>query len=69
MKLEGLRHAGQAAAVWLRHVTVGQSLVGLIKTKQADRLGLVLYDTSREELDININQELVALGLASKKEN
>ena len=66
VKLEGLRKAGQEASVWLRHVCRGKSLVGYIKTKQEDRLGLVLYDTSRENIDININGELCDLGLASK---
>ena len=64
VKLEGLVNAGQEATVWLRHVCLGKSLVGYIKTKQADRLELVLYDTSREDIDININQELSDLGLA-----
>ena len=69
MKLEGLAEAGQEAAVWLRHFCLGKSLVGLIKTKQEGMLGLVLYDTSKEDLDININEELIALGFASKIED
>ena len=67
VKLEGLRKIGQEASVWLKHVCLGKSLVGYIKSKQGDRLGLVLYDTSRENIDININEELIALGLASKR--
>ena len=69
VKLEGLTKTGQEATVWLKHVCLGKSLVGLINTKQEDRLGLVMYDTSKEDLDININEELIALGLASKKDN
>ena len=69
VKLEGLAKAGQEATVWLSHVCLGKSLVGLIKTKQEDRLGLVLYDTSKEDLDININEELIALGFASKRKD
>ena len=67
VKLEGLHTTGQEATVWLKHVCLGKSLVGHIKSKQEDRLGLVLYDTSRENIDININEELIALGLASKR--
>ena len=69
VKLEGLRKIGQEASVWLKHVCLGKSLVGYIKSKQGDRLGLVLYDTSREDIDININDELIALGFASKKDD
>ena len=69
VKLEGLLNAGQEANVWLRHVCLGKSLVGYIKTKQEDRLGLLFYDTSKEDLDININEELSALGLAAKKDD
>ena len=69
VKLEGLRKIGQEATVWLKHVCLGKSLVGYIKSKQGDRLGLVLYDTSREDIDININDELIALGFASKKDD
>ena len=68
VKLEGLAKTGQEATVWLKHVCLGKSLVGLINTKQEDRLGLVMYDTSKEDLDINVNEELIALGLASRKD-
>ena len=69
VKLEGLAKTGQEATVWLKHVCLGKSLVGLINTKQEDRLGLVLYDTSREDIDININEKLSDLGFAAKKDD
>ena len=68
VRLVGIKKAEEEAKIWLREFCRGKSLVGYVKARQEDKLGMVLYDTTVEDLDININEEIVSLGLASKKD-
>ena len=66
--LDGIKKAGEEATVWLREVCRGKSLVGHVIARQGERLSIVLYDTTVEDLDININKEMIDLGLTAMKE-
>ena len=68
VRLEGIKKAGEEAKIWLREFCRGKSLVGYVKARQEDKLGMVLYDTTMEDMDININEEMVSLGLAFKRD-
>ena len=66
--LDGIKKGGEEATVWLREVCRGKSLVGHVIARQGERLSIVLYDTTVEDLDININKEMIDLGLTAMKE-
>ena len=69
MRLQGIKKGGEEAAVWLRDVCRGKSLVGRVVTRQADRLYLDLHEGSLEDVDVpTINREMIRLGLATKKD-
>jgi len=63
--LDGIKKSGEEATVWLREVCRGKSLVGHVIARQGERLSIVLYDTTVEDLDININKEMIDLGLTA----
>ena len=55
----------EAASVWLRRFCDGKGLVGMIDAKIGSLLSVTLYDTNNINQDININKELLKLGLAN----
>ena len=67
--MAGIKRGGEGAAVWLRKFCKDKELTGHVSTRQGDKLTIDLYDNTVEDLDININKELIALGLASKKDS
>ena len=69
VRMAGIKRGGEGAAVWLRKFCEDKELTGHVRTRQGDKLTIDLYDTTVEGLDININKELIALGLASKKDS
>jgi len=64
--LDGIRDGGEEAVVWLREFCRGKDLVGRVVGRQEDRLSIVLYDTTLPDVDININEEVDSLVLATK---
>ena len=68
VRMAGIKRGGEGAAVWLRKFCEDKELTGHVRTRQGDKLTIDLY-TTVEGLDININKELIALGLASKKDS
>ena len=68
VELDGVCNDGEEAIVWLREFCRDKSLVGQVVASVGDRLSVVLYDTTRPEVDININNEVGSLDLASQKD-
>jgi len=68
VELDGVSNDGEEAIVWLREFCRDKSLVGQVVASLEDRLSVVLYDTTRPEVDININNEVGSLDLASQKD-
>ena len=66
--MAGIKRGGEGASVWLRKFCKDKEVTGHVRTRQGDKLTIDLY-TTVEGQDININKELIALGLASKKDS
>ena len=64
--LDGMREDGEEAVVLLREFCRGKDLVGRVVARQEDRISIVLYDTTLPDVDININEEVDSLVLATK---
>ena len=68
VELDGVSNDGEEAIVWLREFCRDKSLVGQVVASLEARLSVVLYDTTRPEVDININNEVESLDLDSQKD-
>ena len=68
VELDGVSNDGEEPIMWLREFCRDKSLVGQVVASLEDRLSVVLYDTTRPEVDININNEVGSLDLASQKD-
>ena len=66
MKMTGLDRFEDAASVWMRHMCHGFQGVGLVDAIVEETLVMTVYDTSNEDFDTNLNNEIVKLGLAQQ---
>jgi len=57
----------EEAIVWFKHIALNKSLVGLVEARFDVELALTMYDTSVQDVDTVLNQEMVVMGLARKK--
>ena len=65
MKMTGINSFTESASTWLKHVCLKKDFVGFVNSGDGDLVFMTLYDTTVEELDIIINQEMSKLGIVN----
>ena len=63
MKMTGINSFTKSASTWLNHVCLNKDFVGFVNSGDGDLVCMTLYDTTVKELDVEINQEMVKLGI------
>merc|ERR1719341_1908600 len=58
---------GEMTVEWFKHAALKKSLVGLVESKSGDELIFTMYDTSVQDVDTVLNQDMVVMGLARHK--
>ena len=65
MELTGIESCGEAGIVWLKHLCLGKDFVGYVNSLDVNVISVTLYDTTIQDLDIVINEEMVESGFAT----